>query len=414
MHHSNLVNPLVASFSKVTATWQKALVHFHRTLVECGSPLELEHSQRLGLLFSNGGGKTNELQLWATLFKAEETPVGALFLKSLVLHQQWYTALNLLSETDSSYIGDQCENMAQFLVHKNLWRTSLQLIIDLSEHQQSNQSSGETSLSTSNPSKDLTSSSDFSNISEVPSFLPEGEELGYCGIGSTVCRAFPTKSQWRDAIRLLEKSAERVGSSTREKLTDYSTAKYVYCGENYAKYLEQNREKYASLSTFKLQVLLRSALREEDVKTTKNCLGLYVARKRTLPEWLLRDALLLLLDSPKINAESADSKMIRQLIELNKNSRTVKSLRNKLSRFFPKGDGRASSPEGVVDLPVTISSLDENIAVLLKGNQWKEALHLIQKIPRTEVRNLHENIIKQNITDCVSKNDWEGALMFFQ
>lgn len=436
MHISNVSSPLESSFRALTAKWQNALRHFQRSLLECGSNFEVEHSQRLGLLFSKKVGKTKELLTWAALFDSESIPACSMMLKALVFHNHWESAMRLFESTsDTRSKGELGENLAQFLMSRNLWEQSLQIVSHLAQFPTPSETAESTNVAVHRtPSSSLAElPNDTVGLATDPNYVPYEERTGYCGLGSAVFRAYPKNSQWADAIAALEKLKPLVDPRTQARLEEFALVRRVYGAKQYEKALETLSEgNVVHSSGLQQRTLLFAALRVEDTVACVSCLerlanlgdnqvpsvSLTAVCRRVVAQPSVlrsrRDALrfgrIACLCGHRIR-DSAVRKQVGSLLEemgipCGEVPRVQTTVTEKLLHAAQE---ELTAP--LIGRNATVTELDNAVSVLAAHGQWKEALDALNSMTRLSPRNEEERVILKVVRE--NHGDWEKALLFF-
>lgn len=443
MHLSHLAKPLSASLGTFSSAWQKALQHFQRALLECGSSLELEHSQRLGILFSKDVGSTSELQRWSSLFTAEDVPACSLFLKALVYHGQWETAVKMLEQNaQHKTAGDLTEYLAQFLVANNLWEQSLASLEKMCIHGPHDNSETDALLTVSSSYYASALSTSFKDESKEmatnPRFVPEEEQPVYCGIGATAFRAFPKNRDWEKALRLMDKGTNAVSPDIRLKILEYKAARFIYGAKKNKEYLEWARKnwnicrKSPTLSRF----LFYCALESGDVETCVNCLEFVQNNKNnTLSSRSANRFATLFIIYYKDNCPLKTLETFRSFLRANQNTIVDASTKKQVVFFFKtngmefsfgSSSNLVQSAFAVLENTATcflertqqlsetgkptVTEIDKFASLLLRENKWKEALMCLESVKTVTALSESEVIIKNNIIE--NATNWEKALLF--
>lgn len=417
---------LTSSSHLLAATWENALKHFRRALLECGSPLEIEHSQRIGLLFSQPTGNTNELKRWASIFDAEAVPATALILKALVNHGQWQTAVKLLELNKESGVAcELSEVLGQCLVARGLWQQTLRLA-DFLQPQHDAAPRGK-SLALSNTLLLSTKEqNDSHQMASNPAFLPEEERTTYCGFVSAVARAYPSKRDWKEAVRILQDLEQLVDGETKRKLYEYRIARLVHDGQAYKNVIEKSQcELGFRTSPSLVRSLLHCAIATSNCSLTMNCLKLLCSFGPTaVSVRLFETACRLLLESDETWTK-AD--LVRFQSAVCENATLVKDrkLQKLISAFCADYDLKipiflssismlASSSKTAVapSLVNSITNLDRLASTLIYQSRWEEALRVATLIRNGAAKSDHERIIVDMLRGSCSS--WVKTLQFFR
>ncbi|KAG5495023.1 hypothetical protein JKF63_02075 [Porcisia hertigi] len=417
---------LTSSSHLLAATWENALHHYRRALLECGSPLSIEHSQRLGLLFSRNVGDTNELKRWTSIFDAEDVPATALILKALVNHGQWQTAIKLLALNKER--GVTCELsdvLAQCLVARGFWQQTIQLAEFL--HQcPDNIAPKEHSTVLKNTSKlNRRCLNDSYEMLSNPAFLPEEEKTTYCGFASAVARACPSKREWREAVRILQDLEQLVDQETKKKLYEYKIARLVHDGEAYKYVIESSQRELAfRTSPSLLRSLLHCAIATSDCGLIINCLELLCSCASTAISVRLFETacrLVLLSDRTWMKED-----LLRFEFVICEKAALVKDrkLQKLISAFCVDYDlkmpifalpvamlSSTSKAARTASIANSITNLDRLASTLISQNRWEEALQVATLISTGAAQSDNERII----VDVLRRGSlsWEKTLQFF-
>ncbi|EPY22126.1 hypothetical protein STCU_08336 [Strigomonas culicis] len=423
MHRSQLIKPVSSHLGDFSTAWQKALQHFQRALLECGSTLELEHSQRLGLLFSKDVGSSSELKRWSSLFTAEDIPTCSLFLKALVYHGQWETAVQMLEQnTPHKMSGDLSECLAQFLIVNNLWEQSLNVLEQIQNPKIQDEDatdavrpalSYENSISTSfvDDSKEMATNARF---------IPKEEQPVYCGIGATAFRAFPKNDDWQKALALIDKCMHAVGPDVRMKLLEYKAARFVYGGGKTKEFLLWSHENRSIFSKSQplCRILFYCALENNDLATCLNCFEAAPAGQLNfISSQRLCKFVIQFVNHYKENCPLRELNCFRQVLLANCSAVTSHIIKDKVVMFF-KENGMSFSFESYQSISstafltvehtysalnqqskeevhtVSITEIDKLASALLRQNKWKEALMCLENIDTVLPQNENEKSSK--------------------
>ncbi|CAJ1011606.1 hypothetical protein Q4I28_006919 [Leishmania naiffi] len=417
---------LASSSHLLATTWENALKHFRRALLECGSPLDIEHSQRIGLLFSKNVGDTNELKRWTSIFDAENVPATALLLKALVNHSQWQTAVKLLDlNKDSGVACELSEALGQCLVARGLWQQTLQLADFLRQcradvaPRDNTLAPGYTSLLSKREDNDS------HQMASNPAFLPKEEKPTYCGFVSAVARACPSKREWKEAVRILHSLEQLVDRETKQKLYEYRIARLVHDGEAYGDVIEtSHRELGFRTSPSLVRSLLHCAIATSDYSLTMSCLELLCSfGPAAISVKLFESACRLLVSSDQT---WMDKDLARFECVVCEKAALVKErdLQKLISAFCADYDLKIPtfisslsvlvSSSNVVETPSwvnSITNLDRLASTLLSQNRWEEALQAATLIRNGAAQNDNERVIVNILRETCSS--WAKTLQFF-
>lgn len=463
MHRTSTVvrARLSSSLLSVTPSWENALKLFQRSLIEAGSTLNIEHSQRLGLLFSKDVGSSDDVEKWASLFNAEDVPTCSLMLKALVHHGNWSTALRLFEwSSDTPAFGQLGEHLAQFLMSEGVYEQSFAVIAQLLQLMESRKNapnrSENAAASTSfvmneirhSPAlsaadKDLMQSamSDLVGLAQNSTYVPKEEETCYCGLGAAVFRAYPKNVHWKEASDILHKLGECTAGRTQIRLAEYEFSKKVYGGSQF-------EDARACLSSSPIahesatlqRILLHSLLELGDVDGSLECLErlhqsgagcvpghnfgkfcrLFAARHKNGPlePELERRFVQLVVTNYSIIRHSEARVAIASFFSKRNIDNTFltalpstaasaqQALQNAPSQTQLDAVYSATSP-----LAGSITSLDKTASLLLKEGKWQEALMTLQRLADTPPVNDREQIIRNIVLN--NAGDWEKTLLFF-
>ncbi|KAG5493486.1 hypothetical protein JIQ42_01853 [Leishmania sp. Namibia] len=417
---------LTSSSQLLAATWVNALQHFRRALLECGSPLDVEHSQRLGLLFSHHTGNTNELQRWASIFDAEDVPATALILKALVSHGQWQTAVKLLDlNKDSGVAGELSEVLGQCLVSRGLWQQTLRLAEFLPKRCVDVVSRGKGLALCHNSLKNADEQNDFRQMAVNSAFLPEEEKMAYCGFVSAVARAYPSKRDWKKAVNMVHNLEQLLDPETKKKLYEYRIARLVHDGESYKDVIDKSqREVGFRTSPSLLRSLLHCAIATSNYSLTLSCLELLCAFGSTaVSVRRFESACHLLLSSDEawtkknlarfetLVCEKAFFVKDRKLQKLI--SAFCADYDLKIPIFFSSTSITVSSSNAAVApaFAKSVTNLDRLASTLLSQNRWEDALQVATLIRNADAQSDNERIIVDMLRGgCAS---WVKTLQFF-
>lgn len=461
MHKAKSAEKLLNAFEPARAPWQSALRLFQRSLLEAGSSFELEHSQRLGLLFSKNVGCSDEVQRWASLFNAEDVPTCSMMLKALVHHGNWKAALQLFEwSSDSTMFGQLGEHLAQFMLSKGLEKESLSVatkLLALSKpdahkkeglrHPLLEEGLRDYDSLVSNsraPDRGLVKSvmHDIVGLAQNPVYVPKEEETCYCGLGSVVLRAYPKNSQWKEAASMLHELGACVSGQTSVRLAEYEYARRVYGGCQYQLAKSELASHAATANSLTLQrILLHVALELEDYELALDCLErLTYNGAQCVSDVKLNRFIVGFLQEHRTPNLSAENER-RFIFIVVKSSAAIKSsTRAVLRTFFATrnidADFLATSAEMVPSsfitgqqaaLPSvvpsnervsnnnnnnnTISAVDRTVSVLLRQGKWREALLELDRIKDMQAQTESEEVIRNTVLE--NSGDWERTLLFF-
>jgi hypothetical protein len=427
MHPSALGSSLVSSSHLLSATWENALCHFRRALMECGSSLDTEHSQRIGLLFSKPVGDTEELKKWASIFDAEAVPTTALILKALVNHNQWNTAIQLLElNKDGHTTKELCEVLAQSLVQKGLWQETLSLISILRPSQEvqnfrkSLQPIGAATSSTVENVND-----DSYQMATNPTFLPEEARPSYCGFAAAVARGFPRRQDWEKALTFLGELRQLTDSQTGKRLFEYEIARLVHDAHHYEEVVNRSRTNVPfHTSPSLLRSLLHCALALRDAALSIQCLeSLCSFGSRAVSTKMFEQACQLFISN---DADYDKGELLRfeavvchhaHLIQRLETQKTVSVFCADYDLKIPifiSGNCNAAAGDSrtpALSIAKSVTQLDRAATLLLSQGRWKEALHVADKIKSQIAQNDDEDVVIQMLRD--NCNSWERTLQFF-
>ncbi|KPI83977.1 hypothetical protein ABL78_6988 [Leptomonas seymouri] len=428
MHYNATGSLLVSSSHVVEATWENALSHFRRALIECGSPLSVEHSQRIGLLFSKRAGNTEELKKWASIFDAEDIPATALVLKALVNHKEWKTAVKLLElNRDASASKELAEVLAQNLTRIGLWQEALALASLLTPHTGVEnpakflaRTAASSTLSTDNQS------SDSYQMATNPAFLPEEERSSYCGFVTAVAQGFPHRQDWERACAVLRELQKVTDSKTQLKLFEYEIARLVHDGQQYKEVVEQSRTNFCfKTSPSLLRSLLHCALALRDWSLSVHCLGHLCLFPPCAVSIRMFERVCTLFISSCTDYSKKDLLQFESLVCNYASNIRRPELQKLIAVFCADYDLKipvflsactdALSPNSSISsLPAakTVTQLDRVTTTLVGQGRWKEALQVAEQIITTQtVHNTNEEIIIKMLR--ANNNSWEKTLRFF-
>lgn len=427
MHITKSGSSLVSSSHLLDATWENALSHFRRALIECGSSLNVEHSQRLGLLFSKRVGNTEELKKWASIFDAEDVPTTALLLKALVSHNQWRTAMQLLEiNRDATTTKELSEVLAQNLTRIGLWQETLSLATLLAPNADSRTT--QTALQNTSKVTSLSSEqekSDSFQMATNPSFLPEEEQSKYCGFASAVAQGFPRRQDWKSAVEVLRQLQSVADSKTQIHLFEYEVARLVHDGQQYQEVIEQSRSDVRFRSSPSLlRSLLHCALIIEDGPLSVQCLELLCSFGPCAISVCSFEAACKLFISCSTGYARDDLARFESLVCSNANFVRRRETQKSVAAFCADYDLRippfvngnlhsATSKEQTrgVAIKKSVTQLDRVATALLRQGRWKEALQVANDIQGQSAQDETERIIIETLVD--SSGSWEKTLQFF-
>lgn len=423
MYQSNAGTSLFTSLQRVAANWQGALRHFHRSVVECGSPLEIEHAQRLGLLFSKGVGRTPELHKWASLFYAEDIPACALMLKALVFHDQWKTAISIFEwSIGSPDHGELGEHLAQFLVSRGYSKESFVVARQLASSSNSPPVGAVCTKQSTDSSLVQKALDDSLSMSTCAHFIPTEERVCYCGLGSSVFRAFPKNAQWREACDTLDRISFFVGLETRLKLMEYRAAKSAHGGRQYAGTLRWLvKEPLLKSSPSLLRTLLHCSLKLNDLQLAMICLeSLTSIGSASIPLSCFEDFCDQFLNSANSSLEG-DIRRFVHIVSVNASiivrhcvrQRVALFFANKVSEPYPSLFHNRFPLKEVLNnaAKFSITELDNTASLLLHQNRWKEALSVLEIMCSIPPLSDGEKMLQGTVTANLC--DWEQALLIF-
>ncbi|KAG5469334.1 hypothetical protein LSCM1_02549 [Leishmania martiniquensis] len=426
MFPSTTSGRLTSSSHLLAATWENALLHFRCALLECGSPLDIEHSQRLGLLFSNSTGSSNELKRWASIFDAEDVPATALILKALVSHGQWQTAVKLLDlNRDSGVAGELSEVLGQCLVSRGLWQQTLQLA-EFLPRCRAEETSRDSSLTPRHTSVATAEElNDSYQMAVNSAFLPEEEKLTYCGFISAVARAYPSKRDWKKAVKMVHDLEQLLDRDTKKKLYEYRIARLVHDGKAYRDVIEKGRcEVGFRTSPSLLRSLLRCAIATNDICLTFSSLELLCAFGSTaISVKQFESACHLLLSSHETwtrkdlfrfetllceKASLVKDRKLQKLIAAFCADYDLKIPIFLSSIAMPVSPSNAALPPSFAN---SVTNLDRLASTLVSQSRWEEALQVATLIRKTAAQSDNERIIVDMLRGGCSS--WVKTLQFF-
>lgn len=428
MFTSSTGSSLVSSSQLVTATWEHALSHFRRALLECGSSLGIEHSQRLGLLFSKRVGDTEELKKWASLFDAEEVSTTALILQALVSHNQWKAAIQLLQlNKEAPATKELCEVLAQNLTRIGRWQETLALTQILASPDKSENIKKSTELTASRSSLQTNMKCDDSHqMATNPAFLPEEERKSFCGFVAAVAQGFPRKQEWEKAVEVLRELEALTDSATQLKLFEYRIARLVHEGQKYTEVVELSRtDSRFQTSPSLLRSLLHCALALENRTLSLHTLALLMEFGTSAVSIKMFESACTLFISSGDELTREDLLRFESLVCVFASCIRTPSIQKVVAAFCADYDLRipifvaanrnvslAYGKEALQAGATSITQLDRVATALVKQNRWKEALQIVSQIDRQTAENDNEEVILLMLrTNC---STWEQTLQFFQ
>ncbi|GET91799.1 hypothetical protein, conserved [Leishmania tarentolae] len=416
---------LTSSSHLLAATWENALKHFRRALLECGSPLDIEHSQRIGLLFSHYAGNTNELKRWASIFDAEAVPTTALILKALVNHGQWLTAVKLLElNKESGVVCELSEILGQCLVARGLWQQTLKITDILQRRHEV--APREKNLAIHRTSMlNTREKNDFHQMASNPAFLPEEERITYCGFVSAVARAYPSRQNWKEAVRILHDLEQLVDGDTKKKIYEYRIARLVHDGQAYRDVIEKSRHELGFLSSPSLtRSLLHCAIATSDCNLTMDCLKLLCSFGPNAISIRLFETACRLLVSSDHAWTKEDLARFESIVCENAALAKDRKLQKVLSAFCADYDLKipvflssismlASASKNTVtpSFVNSITNLDRLAGTLISHSRWEEALQVANLIRNGAAKSGNERIIIDMLRGSCSS--WVKTLQLF-
>lgn len=419
---------LTTSSQIIEATWENALSHFRRALLECGSPLNIEHSQRLGLLFSKRVGDSEELKKWTSFFDAEDVPTTALILQALVAHNQWRTAIQLLElNKDAAPTKELSEVLAQNLARIGRWQETLALAALLAPPRESESSQRSTKLAQFSASLSADKKNDDTyQMATNPAFVPDEERISYCGFVAAVAQGFPLRQDWERAIHVLCDLERVADSATQGKLFEYRIARCVHGGQKYDEVVEWSRKdlrfrtspsllrsllhctlalENSSMSIQVLEMLSLFGSSAVSVKMCEQVCTLFIAAFNE-PN---KDDLLRFQSASCTLADCIRTPHVQKLVAAFCADYDLKI------PIFVSSNKSASLLEGKVPATAvtrSVTQLDRVATALLAQSRWKEALQMAEEIAREPARSDNEEIIISMLHS--NSGSWEKTLQFFQ
>lgn len=420
---SSLVSSSAHFFS---VSWESALSHFRRSLIECGSPLEVEHSQRLGLLFSKNVGSSTELQRWATLFDAEDVPTTSLMIKALVNHGQWQTAMRLLQyNKDIQTVGALSEVLAQSLMSKQMWAQALHLTqLMLKTRKEIPHDSN--SITEATASLCFTSEDDSVQMAKNATFLPEESREMYCGFTAAVAYRFPRNTEWKDALQALDEVYTLADLKTRVKIKEYRVAREVHGSLRYKEILSGRlRDSSYKTSSSLLRSYLHCAVAESDIDAAFELLEILSSFGcEAIPTTCFEKTCLKFISNEGLHSHSSLTRF--ESLVCKNSCRLISQNVRKIIRVFC-ADYQLKMPlfanQSLLQFvsseskkmhtgEISITEMDHLSAVLLSQGKWVEALSLANSIvagaPQNENERVIVNLLRKN-TNC-----WKTMLQFLE
>lgn len=421
-------NSLASSSHCLEATWEDALSHFRRALLECGSPLSVEHSQRLGLLFSKRVGDTEELKKWASIFDAEDVPTTALILKALVKHDQWQTAVQLLElNKDASTTKELSEVLAQNLTRIGLWQETLSLAKMLTPEKKSDSVEDSLELPAAKSSALAESANrDSFQMATNPAFLPDEERTCYCGFVAAVAQGFPRRQDWEKAIEVLHELEKVTDCKTQTKLFEYEVARAVHQGHQYKKTVELSRtDMRFRTSPSLLRSLLHCALALGDGLLSIRCLELLASfGPGTVSVKMFESACKLFISGSEepsrddlLRFESVTCNCADCIRDVNV-QKLVAAFSADYDLKIPvfvsteKNTTLSDNHSSKQTATQTVTQLDRVATTLLSQGRWKEALQVADQIVQQNAQDDTERVIIEMLRE--SSGSWEKTLQFFE
>ncbi|ORC90516.1 uncharacterized protein TM35_000083140 [Trypanosoma theileri] len=436
MNNSGTFKPLVSSVCKTAFSWQSALSYYQRSLLECGSSLELEHAQRIALLFLKENGEAQQLSSWAKLFTSEGVPTCSLMLKALVRHDVWRTAVTLWKWNPNDALG---EALVDELMSRNLWEQSL----DIVNHILSDNTiaSGESNINSLTDIKKLENFkddvalalNDTIRLISDPTFIPMEECKAQSGMTRLANKMFPKKSQWKEAISLLVALSERnISSQTRREILELTVAKFCYDGKQYQEAFNWIRKNEIELNSNSLKrTHLRCAIYLKRFDIAISVLeSLHKQNIKEIPILTLYDFCKGFIR--EINEGRCFELLDRFADIVSKCSSLISSekIRVELKQFFVQ-NGLDTTTLDVINLLEqtkgsslflgnkviskddmgSITNIDRAATLLMSKGDWKASLCLLEKILQTEAVNEKEKVILEAAQASVG--NWKTAILFF-
>ncbi|KAH9578396.1 hypothetical protein LSM04_006307 [Trypanosoma melophagium] len=436
MHNLGTFNPLVSSVTKTVFSWKNALSYYQRSLLECGSSLELEHAQRIALLFLKENGESQQLSSWASLFTSEGVPTCSLMLKALVRHDIWQTAVTLWKWSPNDALG---EALVDELMSRNHWKQSL----DVVDHMLSNDTivSDNFNIKALADIKKLEhfkddvalALNDTLRLISDPTFVPMEECKAQSGMVRLASKMFSRKSQWKEAISLLVALSERnISSQARKEILNFTAAKLCYDGKQYQdafNWIKKNEfELYSNslkrtylrcaiylkrfdIAITVLEYLYRENIKEIPILTLHDfCRGFIKGiNEGKYLEFLDRFSDIVSKCSSHISSEKIRVEL-RQFFLQNGMDTTALDVINLLEQT--KGSSIFRGNEAVPkDDMGSITNMDRAASLLLSKGDWRGSLCLLEKILETEAVNEKEKVILKAAQ--ASFGNWKTAILFF-
>lgn len=424
----------VASACGAKSPWESALAYYQLSLVEVGFSLELEHAQRIALLYLKKQGESKQLSSWARLFFFEEVPTCSLMLKALVRHDLWRSAINLWTWNPNTVLG---EALVDELMSKNLWEQSLFVVNRFLLAENFRPDSLKSTVKAWGQEKNIESDvvlavDDAFGLATDPSFIPPEEKNDKNTLPRLVNTVFPLKSQWHKAASLLVRLCECCTSSETQKgLLELAAARSTYHGERFEDIFHWVKQtKYVRYSTSLQQTFFFLAVflqRFEDAFIALEALSkqglddvpsgslqdfctkfIYEYNQGKHVEFLDRFSTLVLKCSSRIRCKKTldELKVFLKNNAVNTNALdiwdTFERSKAPVSCFSDRSFVQIAAP--------SISEIDETASVLYRQGRWKDSLELLKKLVETQPVNEKEHVIRDAVK--VSLGSWETAILF--
>ncbi|RNF01642.1 hypothetical protein TraAM80_06875 [Trypanosoma rangeli] len=409
-------------------------MHYQRSLLEVGSSFELEHAQRIALLFLKQKGGQGQLSSWARMFSFEDVPTCALMLKALVSHNLWRSAINLWLWNPNDAVG---EALLDELAFNNLWEQSMEVLHQLIVKEGIYRDSIKMKTKDIGEAKDINGDvalalNDAFRLANDPTFIPAEEKKSRGAIPHLVNKIFPLKSQWQQAVSVLVRLSERdISLQTRRELLDIAAARAVYQGEKIADTYSWIREtEYVWRSKSLQRTFFRCALALERYEEAISILedlskqGIEGVPSASLQhfckcfvreynqgkcvELLDRFAAVVLRCSSRIYSEKTRGEL-RNFFRSNAVDTTALDVVDLLERTrgstFVFGDRSVSE-----DIPASATDIDNAASSLLHKGHWKASLELLKRLVEAKPLNKKEEILIEAAR--ASLNSWKTAILF--
>ncbi|KAF5224981.1 hypothetical protein ECC02_001914 [Trypanosoma cruzi] len=434
MHRWDAFKPLVSSLCKKKPSWETAIAHYQRSLLEVGSSLELEHAQRIALLFLKQKGGPGQLSSWARLFSFEDIPTCSLMLKALVRHDLWRSAINLWVWNPNDATG---EALIDELAFCNMWEQSIYVLQQLIMNENFCRDSKKKITGDIIEEKHIDSDvalalNDAFRLANDPTFIPPEERRRRGTIPHLVNTAFPLKSQWQMAISLLVRLSERdISSDTRKELLDVAAARSAYQAGRmedtffWIKETEYFRESKSLQRTFFrsaisiqryeeaisiLEILSNHGIEEIPSGSLQDLCKCFVREYNAgkYVELLDRFSTVVLKCSSRIYSKETRDEL-RHFFQSNAVDTTaldfVGSLERTRGSTFIFGD--RSHLEGIVK---SATDIDKAASALLHKGYWKASLELLKRLLEVKPLNKNEEVLIEAAR--VSLGSWKTAILF--